>query len=136
MKSISAEPLLSSRTPMQEKQPLPKSCCSTAKLQRAGTVKGKNPVNMLSLIGWLWKKNGISVTTSVMQFLQDCLVNLLDTPGPGFSEDTYRTLTAVDSCLMVIDALSVEQRTIKLMEVTLARHTNFNLYEQNGPRSP
>lgn len=61
-----------------------------------------------------------------MQFpYADCLVNLLDTPGhEDFSEDTYRTLTAVDSCLMVIDvAKGVEARTIKLMEVTRLRDT-------------
>ncbi len=72
------------------------------------------------------KERGISVTTSVMQFpYADCLVNLLDTPGhEDFSEDTYRTLTAVDSCLMVIDgAKGVEDRTIKLMEVTRLRDT-------------
>lgn len=72
------------------------------------------------------KERGISVTTSVMQFpYADHLVNLLDTPGhEDFSEDTYRTLTAVDSCLMVIDAAKgVEARTIKLMEVTRLRDT-------------
>ena len=61
-----------------------------------------------------------------MQFpYNDTLVNLLDTPGhEDFSEDTYRTLTAVDSCLMVIDsAKGVEARTIKLMEVTRLRDT-------------
>jgi peptide chain release factor 3 len=61
-----------------------------------------------------------------MQFpYRDVLVNLLDTPGhEDFSEDTYRTLTAVDSCLMVIDsAKGVEDRTIKLMEVTRLRDT-------------
>ncbi|HWM27308.1 MAG TPA: peptide chain release factor 3, partial [Woeseiaceae bacterium] len=68
----------------------------------------------------------ISVTSSVMQFpYRDRLVNLLDTPGhEDFSEDTYRTLTAVDSALMVIDcAKGVEQRTIKLMEVCRLRDT-------------
>ena len=72
------------------------------------------------------KERGISVTTSVMQFpYNECLVNLLDTPGHAdFSEDTYRTLTAVDSCLMVIDAAKgVEERTVKLMEVTRLRDT-------------
>ena len=61
-----------------------------------------------------------------MQFpYHDCLVNLLDTPGhEDFSEDTYRTLTAVDCCLMVIDAAKgVEDRTRKLMEVTRLRDT-------------
>ena len=62
---------------------------------------------MQNLTGWKWQKQrGISITTSVMQFpYNECLVNLLDTPGhEDFSEDTYRTLTAVDSCLMVIDS--------------------------------
>ncbi|VDZ52967.1 Peptide chain release factor 3 [Serratia odorifera] len=62
----------------------------------------------------------------VMQFpYRDSLVNLLDTPGhEDFSEDTYRTLTAVDCCLMVIDAAKgVEDRTRKLMEVTRLRDT-------------
>ena len=55
----------------------------------------------------------------------NCVVNLLDTPGhEDFSEDTYRTLTAVDSALMVIDcAKGVEERTIKLMEVCRLRDT-------------
>ena len=74
----------------------------------------------------LEKQRGISVTSSVMQFpYADHVVNLLDTPGHAdFSEDTYRTLTAVDSALMVIDgAKGVEERTIKLMEVCRMRVT-------------
>jgi peptide chain release factor 3 len=74
----------------------------------------------------LEQQRGISVTSSVMQFpYDDHVVNLLDTPGhEDFSEDTYRTLTAVDSALMVIDcAKGVEQRTIKLMEVCRLRDT-------------
>jgi peptide chain release factor 3 len=74
----------------------------------------------------LEKERGISVTSSVMQFpYRDRMVNLLDTPGhEDFSEDTYRTLTAVDSALMVIDcAKGVETRTIKLMEVCRLRTT-------------
>ncbi len=74
----------------------------------------------------LEKQRGISVTSSVMQFpYRECMVNLLDTPGhEDFSEDTYRTLTAVDSALMVIDvAKGVETRTIKLMEVCRLRTT-------------
>jgi peptide chain release factor 3 len=72
------------------------------------------------------QQRGISVTTSVMQFpYAGRVVNLLDTPGhEDFSEDTYRTLTAVDSALMVIDAArGVEPRTIKLMEVCRLRDT-------------
>lgn len=96
-------------------------------LQTAGTVKGRGS-NQHAKSDWMEmeKERGISVTTSVMQFpYQDNLVNLLDTPGhEDFSEDTYRTLTAVDSCLMVIDAAKgVEDRTRKLMEVTRLRDT-------------
>ncbi|MEC8298478.1 MAG: peptide chain release factor 3, partial [Pseudomonadota bacterium] len=96
-------------------------------LQTAGTVKGKKS-GQHAKSDWMEmeKERGISVTTSVMQFpYNDHLVNLLDTPGhEDFSEDTYRTLTAVDSCLMVIDAAKgVEDRTRKLMEVTRLRDT-------------
>jgi peptide chain release factor 3 len=96
-------------------------------LQKAGTVKGKKS-GQHAKSDWMEmeKDRGISITTSVMQFpYANCLVNLLDTPGhEDFSEDTYRTLTAVDSCLMVIDvAKGVEARTIKLMEVTRLRDT-------------
>ncbi|PSJ39248.1 peptide chain release factor 3 [Zobellella taiwanensis] len=96
-------------------------------IQTAGTVKGRGS-NQHAKSDWMEmeKERGISVTTSVMQFpYNDRLVNLLDTPGhEDFSEDTYRTLTAVDSCLMVIDAAKgVEDRTRKLMEVTRLRDT-------------
>ena len=96
-------------------------------IQTAGSVKGKGSAAHAKS-DWMEmeKQRGISITTSVMQFpYHDCLVNLLDTPGhEDFSEDTYRTLTAVDSCLMVIDsAKGVEERTIKLMEVTRLRDT-------------
>ncbi|MFI3245311.1 MAG: peptide chain release factor 3 [Ferrimonas sp.] len=97
-------------------------------LQRAGTVKGRGGSGQHAKSDWMEmeKERGISVTTSVMQFpYNQRLVNLLDTPGhEDFSEDTYRTLTAVDSCLMVIDAAKgVEDRTRKLMEVTRLRDT-------------
>jgi peptide chain release factor 3 len=96
-------------------------------LQTAGTVKGRGS-DQYAKSDWMEmeKQRGISITTSVMQFpYQGCLFNLLDTPGhEDFSEDTYRTLTAVDSCLMVIDAAKgVEARTIKLMEVARLRTT-------------
>ncbi|ELY4257397.1 peptide chain release factor 3 [Cronobacter sakazakii] len=96
-------------------------------IQVAGTVKGRGP-SQHAKSDWMEmeKQRGISITTSVMQFpYHDCLVNLLDTPGhEDFSEDTYRTLTAVDCCLMVIDAAKgVEDRTRKLMEVTRLRDT-------------
>lgn len=96
-------------------------------IQRAGSVKGKGS-DQHAKSDWMEmeKERGISITTSVMQFpFAGALINLLDTPGhEDFSEDTYRTLTAVDSCLMVIDAAKgVEDRTIKLMEVTRLRDT-------------
>jgi peptide chain release factor 3 len=96
-------------------------------IRTAGTVKGKKSgVHATSDWMEMEKERGISVTTSVMQFpYRDAMVNLLDTPGHAdFSEDTYRTLTAVDSALMVIDAAKgVEERTVKLMEVCRLRDT-------------
>jgi peptide chain release factor 3 len=94
-------------------------------IQKAGTVKGRKS-DRHATSDWMTmeKERGISVTSSVMQFPYDgCTVNLLDTPGhEDFSEDTYRTLTAVDSVLMVIDgAKGVEDRTIKLMDVCRLR---------------
>jgi peptide chain release factor 3 len=96
-------------------------------IQLAGTVKGRKAARHATS-DWmeLEKQRGISVTSSVMQFpYRDCIINLLDTPGHAdFSEDTYRTLTAVDSALMVIDAArGVEERTIKLLEVCRLRNT-------------
>src|SRR5205809_3268706 len=86
-------------------------------IQMAGTVKGRKAARHATS-DWmrLEQQRGISVTSSVMQFpFRDCVVNLLDTPGhEDFSEDTYRTLTAVDSALMVIACpKGVEDRTIK-----------------------
>ncbi|BDD05759.1 peptide chain release factor 3 [Aureibacter tunicatorum] len=72
------------------------------------------------------KQRGISVATSVMGFeYKDVKINLLDTPGhKDFAEDTYRTLTAVDSVVMVIDCVKgVEEQTQKLMEVCRMRNT-------------
>jgi peptide chain release factor 3 len=96
-------------------------------IQLAGTVKGRK-ASRHATSDWmeLEKQRGISVTTSVMQFpYKSHIMNLLDTPGHAdFSEDTYRTLTAVDSALMVIDAAKgVEERTIKLLDVCRLRHS-------------
>lgn len=96
-------------------------------IQMAGTVKGRK-ASRHATSDWmeLEKQRGISVTTSVMQFpYKSHIMNLLDTPGHAdFSEDTYRTLTAVDSALMVIDAAKgVEERTIKLLDVCRLRTT-------------
>src|SRR6201986_5076934 len=96
-------------------------------IQMAGTVKGRKAARHATS-DWmrLEQQRGISVTSSVMQFpYRDRIVNLLDTPGhEDFSEDTYRTLTAVDSALMVIDcANGVETQTKKLFEVCSLRKT-------------
>lgn len=96
-------------------------------IQSAGQVKGKKD-DKQATSDWMTieQERGISITSSVMQFpYLNKLVNLLDTPGhEDFSEDTYRTLTAVDSALMVVDgAKGVEDRTIKLMEVCRLRAT-------------
>ncbi len=96
-------------------------------IQMAGSVKSRK-ADRHATSDWMEmeKERGISLTSSVMQFpYKGHIVNLLDTPGHAdFSEDTYRTLTAVDSALMVIDcAKGVEERTIKLMEVCRLRDT-------------
>jgi peptide chain release factor 3 len=96
-------------------------------IQVAGTVKGRK-ADRHATSDWMSmeQERGISVTSSVMQFpYNGRIVNLLDTPGhEDFSEDTYRTLTAVDSALMVVDgAKGVEDRTIKLMNVCRLRDT-------------
>ena len=87
-------------------------------IKMAGSVKAKRS-KKYATSDWmeLEKQRGISVTSSVMKFpYGDCEINLIDTPGhQDFSEDTYRTLTAVDSALMLIDcANGVEQQTKKL----------------------
>ena len=94
-------------------------------IQLAGEVKAKkNRVSTRSDWMGIERERGISVVTSVMTFeYGDCVFNLLDTPGhEDFSEDTYRTLTAVDSAVMVIDAAKgIEARTRKLFEVCRLR---------------
>ena len=96
-------------------------------IQLAGTVKGRKS-SRHATSDWmeLEKQRGISVTTSVMQFpYKTRLINLLDTPGhKDFAEDTYRTLTAVDSVILVIDSVNgVEAQTRRLMEVCRMRDT-------------
>nr|VFK57360.1 MAG: peptide chain release factor 3 [Candidatus Kentron sp. TUN]VFK59286.1 MAG: peptide chain release factor 3 [Candidatus Kentron sp. TUN]VFK65717.1 MAG: peptide chain release factor 3 [Candidatus Kentron sp. TUN] len=96
-------------------------------IQMAGTVKARK-ASRYATSDWMAmeKERGISVTSSVMQFpYRGRIINLLDTPGHAdFSEDTYRTLTAVDSALMVIDvAKGVEERTLKLMGICQLRDT-------------
>ncbi len=95
-------------------------------VREAGMVKSKSGDYAKSDWMELEKQRGISITSSVMSFeYNDRALHLLDTPGhKDFSEDTYRTLTAVESVLMMIDsAKGVEAQTIKLMEVCRMRDT-------------
>ena len=96
-------------------------------IQVAGEVRARK-ASRHATSDWmeLEKQRGISVTSSVMQFpYRQHIINLLDTPGhEDFSEDTYRTLTAVDSAVMVIDSVNgVEAQTIKLLHVCRLRDT-------------
>jgi peptide chain release factor 3 len=96
-------------------------------LHVAGAVKN-NKIKKTATSDWMEieKQRGISVTTSVMEFdYRNCKVNILDTPGhQDFVEDTYRTLTAVDSVIIVVDSVKgVEQQTRKLMDVCRMRKT-------------
>ncbi|MDM5207057.1 peptide chain release factor 3 [Cytobacillus kochii] len=94
-------------------------------IRDAGTVKGKK-TGKYATSDWMEieKQRGISVTSSVMQFeYNQAKINILDTPGhQDFSEDTYRTLTAVDSAVMIIDsAKGIEDQTLKLFKVCRMR---------------
>ncbi|MGF3102300.1 peptide chain release factor 3 [Rossellomorea sp. DUT-2] len=94
-------------------------------IRAAGTVKGKKS-GKFATSDWMEieKQRGISVTSSVMAFdYDDYRVNILDTPGhQDFSEDTYRTLMAVDSAVMIIDsAKGIETQTLKLFKVCRMR---------------
>ncbi|MDY3064084.1 MAG: peptide chain release factor 3 [Bacteroidaceae bacterium] len=96
-------------------------------IQVAGAVKS-NKIRKTATSDWMEieKQRGISVTTSVMEFdYKDYKVNILDTPGhQDFAEDTFRTLTAVDSVIIVVDsAKGVETQTRKLMTVCRMRKT-------------
>ena len=96
-------------------------------IAQAGVVKGKKN-SRAATSDWMEieKQRGISVTTSVMEFdYRDYKINILDTPGhQDFAEDTFRTLTAVDSVVIVIDsAKGVETQTRRLMQVCRMRKT-------------
>ena len=96
-------------------------------IQTAGAVKSnKIKKSATSDFMEIEKQRGISVATSVMSFeYQGKKINILDTPGhKDFAEDTYRTLTAVDSVILVVDvAKGVEAQTRKLMQVCRMRNT-------------
>ncbi|HCB89487.1 MAG TPA: peptide chain release factor 3, partial [Porphyromonadaceae bacterium] len=98
----------------------------------AGAVKS-NKIKKTATSDWMEieRQRGISVATSVMGFeYGNYKINILDTPGhQDFAEDTYRTLTAVDSVIVVVDiAKGVEAQTRKLMEVCRMRHTPVMIF--------
>lgn len=109
-------------------------------IHEAGAVKGKK-TRRAATSDWMAieQQRGISVTSTVLQFkYAGCHVNILDTPGhEDFSDDTYRTLTAADSVVMLIDAAKgVEPQTIKLFQVCRLRHipifTFINKMDRDG----
>lgn len=113
-------------------------------IQVAGAVKSnKIKKHATSDFMEIERQRGISVATSVMNFeYKDTIINLLDTPGhKDFAEDTYRTLTAVDSVILVIDAVNgVEEQTRKLTEVCRMRDTPIivfvNKMDRDGGKNP
>ena len=101
-------------------------------IQTAGAVKS-NKIRKTTTSDFMEieRQRGISVSTSVMAFdYKNIRVNILDTPGhKDFAEDTYRTLTAVDSVILVVDSVKgVEEQTRKLMEVCRMRHTPVMIF--------
>jgi peptide chain release factor 3 len=115
-------------TPMREKPRLQKNCSFSAEaIHTAGAVKN-NKIRKTATSDFMEieKQRGISVATSVMGFeYEGYKITILDTPGhKDFAEDTYRTLTAVDSVILVIDCVKgVEEQTEKLMQVCRMRST-------------
>jgi peptide chain release factor 3 len=101
-------------------------------IQTAGAVRSnKIRKSTTSDFMEIEKQRGISVSTSVMAFdYNNVRVNILDTPGhKDFAEDTYRTLSAVDSVILVVDSVKgVEEQTRKLMEVCRMRHTPVMIF--------
>lgn len=107
-------------------------------IQVAGAVKS-NKIRKTATSDWMEieKQRGISVTTSVMEFdYEGYKINILDTPGhQDFAEDTFRTLTAVDSVIIVVDsAKGVETQTRKLMEVCRMRKTPVIIFANKMDR--
>ena len=101
-------------------------------IQSAGAVKS-NKIKKTAASDFMEieRQRGISVATSVMSFeYKDLLINILDTPGhKDFAEDTYRTLTAVDSVILVVDSVNgVEEQTKKLTEVCRMRDTPIIIF--------
>ena len=121
-----------------------KLLASSGAIQEAGAVRARKD-RRSTRSDWMEieQQRGISISSSVMTFEHDGLTfNLLDTPGHSdFSEDTYRTLTAVDSAVMVIDAAKgIESQTLKLFEVCRLRDipivTFINKVDREGRDPP
>jgi peptide chain release factor 3 len=112
----------------------------TGAVNQAGSVRArKNQRSATSDWMDMERERGISISSTVLQFeYEGCILNLLDTPGhQDFSEDTYRTLMAVDSAIMVLDsAKGIEAQTLKLFEVCRRRHipilTFINKLDHDG----
>ena len=108
-------------------------------IRAAGQVKARGEARR-ARSDWMKieQERGISVTSAVMTFeYEDAVFNLLDTPGhEDFSEDTYRTLTAADSAVMVIDAAKgIESADAQAVRgLPPARHPDHDLHQQDGPR--
>ena len=110
-------------------------------INQAGVVKGKKNARA-AVSDWMEieKQRGISVTSSVLQFqYEGFCINILDTPGhQDFSEDTYRTLMAADSAVMVIDARQGRGGSDPeaVQGLRPAGHPHLHLHQQDGPGSP
>lgn len=107
-------------------------------IQVAGAVKS-NKIKKTATSDWMEieKQRGISVTTSVMEFdYEGYKINILDTPGhQDFAEDTFRTLTAVDSVIIVVDGAKRRRGTDAQTDgsVPYATDAGHHLHQQNGP---
>ena len=133
--------LRSSRIPTPARRRSPRSCCSTAARFTAGQVSARKRQRQATT-DWmaLERERGISITSTVLQFpYHGYTINLLDTPGhQDFGEDTYRTLLAADSAVMLIDAAKgVEPQTRKLFAICRARRIPlFTFINKTGPAEP
>ena len=115
------------KTTLTEKLLLFGGAISTAGAVKSNKIKKTAASDFMEIE----RQRGISVATSVMSFeYRDLLINLLDTPGhKDFAEDTYRTLTAVDSVILVIDSVNgVEEQTKRLTEVCRMRDTPIIIF--------
>ena len=143
-RSRGGAPSRSFPTPTPARPRSPRSCCSTpARSSWPARCAGARPAGTRRPTGWRWSRSAASRSPRRRwsSSSNGCRITLLDTPGhQDFSEDTYRTLIAADSVVMVIDAAKgIEEQTRKLFEVC-RRHrlpilTFINKFDQPGARS-